>query len=376
MLELLFAGMLLARQDAASPAANQIRPATVKALADDYLTAKAVGSLSVAVVRPTSAHCYSVGSSNARRAANPDTVYEIGSVTKTFTGLLLAQATVEGRLGLNDPVTSRLSGDYRNLAFENRPVTLGHLANMTSGLPDNLPARSEAENAMTPRDRSFARAMRLETYSNDQFLGDLAGATVSTAPGEATGHSNVAAELLGHILETTYQTPYLELVTGKIEAEAGMTGPREGATVADSLNLDGETMPYLTASTARASAGLRYSVSDMARYARLHLDESRPAVRLAHQPSWKTLDGEMGIGLGWIWHKDGPAGRRLRASGGTFGFASFVDIYPDQGLALVLLTNGADDPTQGELQALSEAIATTVTTSDPADWARDAVPCG
>lgn len=347
---------------AASPAAAVAQPAPpdeIRASAETWLAREGVGSLSVGVVRGDAEICLAIGEASAGRPADPRTRYEIGSITKTFTGLLLARAAVDGRVALDDPVASRLAGDYPGLAFADRPVRLVHLASMTSGLPDDLPPRPPADPAISAHDRVFARARQIEAYSDDAFLTDLSGVVLSQEPGVSPGHSNTAAQLLGLILEGTYATSYADLVDRFIETPAGMAH-RPDAAIADSRDLAGEPMPYLTAASARASGGLTYGAADMVRYARLHLDESDPAVRLSHQPVWKTLDGELGIALGWIWHADSPAGRRLRASGGSFGFAAFLDVYPDTGVAVTLLTNGADDPTQEQLQALSEQIVALV----------------
>jgi CubicO group peptidase (beta-lactamase class C family) len=347
---------------------------SVRAEVDAYLARKGVGSVSIAIARGGAGYCYAAGDAAPGRPADAQTVYEIGSVSKTFTGLLLAEAALAGRLGLEDEVRTRLEETYSNLAFETHPVRLVHLATMTSGLPDNLPPRPTTE-AGSPRDRAFARAEVLEAYTSEAFLSELRGAVVSVEPGTSPSHSNAAAELLGLILARSSGRPFADLVETGIEAPAGMEGGSSTQVAAASLNLQGETMPYLTAPMALASGGLRYSAADMLRYARWHLNEADPAVRLSHQPQWKTLDEKMGIALGWIWHSESPVGRRLRASGGSFGFASFLDVYPDAQTAVVALTNGADDPTQGELQTLSESIVGLIAAAPDQTWAQGLGDC-
>jgi CubicO group peptidase (beta-lactamase class C family) len=67
------------------------------------------------------------------------TIYELGSVTKTFTAYLLAQAVTEGKLRLQDDVRKYLDGTYPNLAYYGHPITIENLANHTAGLPKFLP---------------------------------------------------------------------------------------------------------------------------------------------------------------------------------------------------------------------------------------------
>jgi CubicO group peptidase (beta-lactamase class C family) len=69
---------------------------------------------------------------------NDSTIYEIGSITKTFTTILLAHAVSEGKAAWNDDIRRYLNGDYPNLAFRGKPITLFQLANLTSSLPNSL----------------------------------------------------------------------------------------------------------------------------------------------------------------------------------------------------------------------------------------------
>jgi hypothetical protein len=84
--------------------------------------------------------------------------------------------------------------------------------------------------------------------------------------------------------------------------------------------------------------------------------ERDASVKLAHRPTWHTPDRRQAVALYWI-VEESPLGRRLRFSGETNGFASYVELYPDARLALVLLTNKAADGAQESLRALSAKIA-------------------
>ena len=72
-----------------------------------------------------------------------DSIYPIASITKTFTGILLAQAVIDGKVTLEDDVRKYLPGSYPNLEFEGRFIQLAHLVNHVSGLPFNLPDIAE-----------------------------------------------------------------------------------------------------------------------------------------------------------------------------------------------------------------------------------------
>lgn len=78
------------------------------------------------------------------------TIYEIGSISKTFGSLLLAKAVVEKRANLNDDIRQYLDGTYPNLTYGHEPIRLVHLTNWTAELPDNLPQRMEALRQTNP----------------------------------------------------------------------------------------------------------------------------------------------------------------------------------------------------------------------------------
>jgi D-alanyl-D-alanine-carboxypeptidase/D-alanyl-D-alanine-endopeptidase len=91
------------------------------------------------------------------------------------------------------------------------------------------------------------------------------------------------------------------------------------------------------------------------KYLRYQLAEKDPAVHLTHQPTWGNLN-EQAIGFNWNLEKTVDSKRVLQHSGGTFGCASYCELYPDQQLGLVLLTNESDRDTQGSLQAIAEQL--------------------
>ena len=132
-----------------------------------------------------------------RGASTPptdSTIYELGSVTKTFTSYLLAQAVTEGKLHLQDDVRKYLDGPFPNLAYKGHPITIENLANHTAGLPKFLPRLNLQQ---TP-DQILA------TYpdiSAAQLLSELSRFTPDTLPGTRFIYSNADAQLIGLILE-------------------------------------------------------------------------------------------------------------------------------------------------------------------------------
>ncbi|WBY07758.1 serine hydrolase [Sphingomonas sp. 7/4-4] len=332
----------------ATPAFAQQAPvdAVARSAGADYLAAEKGVGLSIGIVRDGKVTSWHFGSiAKGGPAPTADTAYEIGSISKTITSLLLARAVIAGKASLDDDVRKYLDGSYPKLEFEGEPVRLLHLANMTSALPDNIPDLSALE--PDPGRAKHARAMT--AYTKAQFLEALRGVSPKGKPGADVAHSNAAAQLLVYALERIYGVPYETLLAREFERPLGVSAG-VAATGYDSEGRETAVLP-------RKSFGYRYSTADMLRYAALQLDEKDPAVALSHKGTWFTLDRKTWVGLTWISTELPGGGRQLRYSGGTWGFASVMLLYPERRLGVVVLANNASDTAQGRLSDIAGRIA-------------------
>jgi CubicO group peptidase (beta-lactamase class C family) len=137
--------------------------------------------------------------------ADGDTVFFIGSVSKTFTALLLQVAVERGEMKLDEPVAKYLPRSVRMPARGGKEITLLHLATHSSGLPvnpDNMTGATEKE--------------QYEGYTVEQMYAYLAGCTLSRDPGMEFGYSNVGMALLGHVLALRAGTNFESLVVNEI----------------------------------------------------------------------------------------------------------------------------------------------------------------
>jgi D-alanyl-D-alanine-carboxypeptidase/D-alanyl-D-alanine-endopeptidase len=285
------------------------------------------------------------------------TVYEIGAIAKTMTGQLLARAVIEGRAAVNDEAAKYLDEPYPNLENGGEVVRLVHLANMTSQLADNIPDLTQVR--MVPGESLITTRMRvLEKYTRAEFLRQLHLLKPRRPPGTDPAHSNVASMLLGVVLEKIYGEAFETIVAHEIEKplKMGNGAAPPPKLLAQGYTRDNEELPPFSAPMQFASGSLRYSAEDLLRYATWQLVERDASVKLAHQPTWQSPDRSQAVGFYWIIGQS-PLGRRLRYSGGTSGFASMCDLYPDAGVAIVLLSNKAADGAQESLRALSADIA-------------------
>lgn len=354
-------GLLPALVRAQSPIPSARAEAAIQQLGTAFVQEKTHVGLSIGIVQHGKKTFYNFGTTEKGRHQLPteNTVYEIGSISKTFGSLLLARAVLDKRVRLDDDIRQYLDGDYPNLAYEGKPVRLVNLTNWTSELPDNFPDKPDAYKQIQPDSIPFRIVSELSRYTRQDFFNDLHAVTLKAAPGQNPRHSNVAAQLLGYILEKIYQKPFDELINTQLEQPLAMrsTSVSEAASAQFAIGYagNGVQMPAFTMQAMKAAGGLRYSADDLLKYAAYQLDENNKAVKLSHQPTWGDVNSQA-FGLNWFLHKTIDSKRQVEHSGGTFGFASYCDLYPDRQVGLVLLANDADQSTQNQLGELSKKI--------------------
>jgi D-alanyl-D-alanine-carboxypeptidase/D-alanyl-D-alanine-endopeptidase len=322
---------------------------------------RAVG-LSVGVLHAGQARSRHFGTAGKRhgRRADDRTIYPIASLTKTFTGLLLARAQADGKLALDDDIRKHLDGDYPNLAFEGQPIRIHHLVNHVSGLPRLLPDRPEARPDF-PSDIPYPQRLRALVAGSSRagLYAGLQRVTLDAPPGSRFQYSNAAAQLAGDILERRYGSSFEALVRRHVAAPLGMRDTRIVPTPAQRQRLvqgyDEAGTPQLYFPIQAGAAGaLKSTLADMLAYARWQLAGRDPAVRLSHRPTDRA--GDYTAGLNWQIQESG--GRRVLFQDGSHpGFACLLVLYPDSDAAIVALVNEIDGGTMERLRTLANGIA-------------------
>jgi D-alanyl-D-alanine-carboxypeptidase/D-alanyl-D-alanine-endopeptidase len=277
-----------------------------------------------------------------------DTVYEIGSVTKVMTGILLAHAVVDGSVKLDDPIASLFPEGTRLPGTDDDPIRLVHLSTHTSSLP-RMPGN------FAPKDRTNPYA----DYDEERMLSFLDGWRLEGKRGTRYLYSNLAVGLLGVALSREAEKPYETLLRERILAPLGMEST--GIALTDSMK--GRLAPGYTSGFSPAAnwdlaafagaGGVRSTTNDMLRFLRGHLKPRRDvlsaAMSLARKVHVRPENGPR-MGLGWHFH---GRGSRVGHNGQTGGYHSFVALDPEAGWGLVILSNTAT----GGVDALGRRIA-------------------
>lgn len=273
-------------------------------------------------------------------------LFEIGSITKVFTGILLADAVEEGKLGLDATLAERLpvKFDYAGTGA----VTLEQLATHTSclpRLPDNLMNAEE--------DDPYAQ------YDRGALFEYLSTAKLSAPPPCAAEYSNLGFATLGVVLEEAYGKPWATLVREKVTSPLGMTDTTQDLSAAQESRFaqpwagDKPAQPWTFKAVAGAGA-LRSTLSDLSRLADALLAGPKGALgtvwsRLAGDyADMPGVGGRIGLALihGSILGEDG-----YWHDGGTGGFRSTLVVLPVSGRAFVVLASNAAATPQAWLAA-------------------------
>jgi CubicO group peptidase (beta-lactamase class C family) len=158
----------------------------------------------------TYGHC---GAPNDR-PLDGDTVFEIGSITKVFTALLLTEMVKRGEVALDDPVSKYLPDHASMPARDGKQITLLDLATYTSGLPRN------PDGIPNFGDNPYA------SYRVEQLYAFLSNHALRFDPGTHYEYSNLGFGLLGHVLALQANASYEDLVVSRICAPLGLEDTR------------------------------------------------------------------------------------------------------------------------------------------------------
>jgi serine-type D-Ala-D-Ala carboxypeptidase/endopeptidase len=283
---------------------------------------------------------YGRAADGADKPPDERTIFEIGSVTKVFTAVALAQMVQEKQVTLDDPVGKYLPESVKVAEHDGRQITLEHLATHTSGLP-RLPANLLPQIALNPGN-PYAK------YTVEQLYAAAGGASLASPPGSRFAYSNFGAGLLGHALARRAGMTYEELVREKICQPLGMTEtwivlpPECRGRFAQGHTASGKAATPWEIVTLAGAGGLRSTVHDMLLFVAANLGLRKTpldaALEMTHVPRHETDTAAHRIALGWhlrtkegiLWH-----------NGETGGFHSFVGIRTDRQTGVVVLSNTA-----------------------------------
>ena len=322
----------------------------IRALVDNGTNAAMV----IGLVDANGTQFYGYGkTSNATNATtvNKDTLFDLGSITKTFTTTILTDMVSQGVVNLDDPIEKYLPPTVKVPAYNGNKITLEDLATHTSGLPLSPP--NQQVNITTFPDI-------FPNYTQEQLYQALSNITLTTVPGSHFQYSDMGMALLGDILASKAGMPYEQLVIDRILNVLGMNSTR--ITLSDNPillsrlalgHVNGTEIPITSISFENppplAPAGsLRSSASDMVKYLSANIGLIKTNLDTVMQDSHRirlytnmsvVAPYDVYVGLGWfsttnfgsqiIWHNGAL----------PLGYNSFAGFNPATQRGVVVLSS-------------------------------------
>lgn len=341
-------GQAIAQGDSslvAAPAESAFPSArTIRTLLDKYVAQKRCEGVAVATYERGETRVFASGASGREGVPlDGDTLFEIGSITKTLTASLLADMVQRGEVKLDDPVSLHLPATVRVPERGGRRITLADLATHTTGLP-GLPTNIRPKDIANPY-ADYTTAML------DEFL---AGYTLTRDIGSQYEYSAVGMGLLGralgHRLGMSWEAALEERILrplGMASTGATLSAPLRGR-LGQGHDEAGKPTPHWDIPALPAMGALKSTANDMARFLAANIEpRSHPFGALfqpLHVPR-ATMDEETQVGLAW---QIGHATNRTMVwhGGGTGGSRALIAFEPQKRAGVVVLCNsarGADD---------------------------------
>jgi len=291
----------------------------------------------IAVIDPDGTSFFSYGArSDNGDPVDADTVFEIGSITKVFTGTLLADLVEKGKVSLDDPIEKYLPKTVTVPSRGGKKITLHNLATHMSGLP-RVPDNVEVVDLKDP----YAK------YTKDKLYDFLSQYELERDIGATYEYSNLGVGLLGHILGLITGQSYEKMIQKVITKPLHMKST--------GIKLRGRTKKRMATGHANGKAvgpwsfdclagcgALRSTATDMAEFMSANMGLTKtPIAETLQRATGERIDTgipDLTIGLGWhvsnlndtsfVWH-----------NGGTHGFHAFCGFVPATNKGVVVLTN-------------------------------------
>ena len=297
---------------------------------------QAVG-VSVVLINGQNTEYLNLGLANrkSKTEINANTLFEIGSVSKIFTGLALASMVNDGKIKLNDHVQNYLPEQVKLPSRSGKHITFLSLSNHSSGLP-RLPSNMPFSNPLNPY-ADYTVEMMYEFLNNYKLPRDV---------GETHEYSNLGVGLLGHVLALIDNKSYQKMITDRVLKPLNMTNTfvdvptSKSSTKSDGHNDQLNATQHWQIPTLAGAGALNSTVTDMAHFLKANMskEQLREEFTLSHKSTGNFGAPDTKIGLGWIILK-GRDNPYYMHNGGTGGFSSFIAFEPKRKKGIVILTN-------------------------------------
>ncbi len=326
--------------------ANKSDGSQVEAWIAEQHAAGRIASASVAHIQGAAVEISGHGAVDGDQGAKPDadTQYQIGSINKVFTKLLLAESVAAGTVAYDTALGSLLPESFKPSNPAIKSITLESLALHHSGLP-RLPANLDPSNAVNP----------YGSYDETRLLSGLAIARANQPLGRFYSYSNFGSGLLGHVLGKAHGEGYRAAVMRDVLQPLGLqrTAFAPDANAAKAFSAGKQVPPWEFQDAFAGIGALWGSVSDLARLVQAYLGAHEHQLQHALGHDLQIHADADAFEVTRVWHVARANGKPIYwHNGGTGGFRSFVGFRTDDRRGIAILVSGDADPTNIGLAAL------------------------
>jgi CubicO group peptidase (beta-lactamase class C family) len=326
----------------------------IKKNADSLLLDEKINSVSIGIYKDGEKYTAHYGELDSGKKNQPtdETIYEIASVSKTYTGILVANAVLEGKINLNDDIRNYLDEPFPNFEYDTNPIKIKHLLSHTSRLPKFLPYEINDLFVDFNEELPFKVYNIQKNYTKKDFNEDLHHFELDTIPGTKYSYSNVDTELMAQILENVYQKSYNQLVKEYFGKAVKMTNTQillskeQEKHLANGYGMTNKLVPHETILYG-ADGGIKTTMPDLVNYMQFQLDSTNKTTLTSHSTIYEDKNRQMAYY--WSIRHNDEFGTYFSIHGGGFGSQNWFFILPKYNLGISVITNQSDLETADKL---------------------------
>ncbi|WP_170827399.1 serine hydrolase domain-containing protein [Roseivirga sp. 4D4] len=324
-------------------------------------------ALSIGIYKDGQTYTDHFGTLDGSSKPTNETIYEIASVSKTFTGYLVAKAVIEGKINLEDNIDDLIDGDFSNLSFEGKPIKVKHLLAHTAGLPHFMaPGMAEAFEKPDAEVPIAFQALEQE-MSKERFLELLKAFKPQTAPGTNYKYSNAGAELLAYILTSVYDKPFDAILKDQIFSPLNMndsgirlTAEQKGRLAQGYWSKNKTPSPSQIIPLWGGGNGVNSTLPDLMKWVEFNLNSQEEALK----ESQRIIYEKKTRWMAYLWNgwKD-KNGTSYNHHGGTTGTQNWIFLFPKYNLGFSIIVNQSDEKTPRQLSSAISKMLKEITKS-------------
>ena len=326
---------------------NELAQTSMDKSAKRLLKNPIINSVSIGIYKDGKTYTSHYGELDKGKGNKPtdSTIYELASLSKTFTGTLVAKAVLDGKLTLEDDVRKYLDGDYPNLEYNGKPIKIKHLLSHTSRLPARDKFRNSMKGDFTDPNFMYEIVEAKKKYTKKDFFNYLREVEIDEGLGKEYLYSNVGTNLAAHIVEVVYKKPFEELLIEQVTSKLGMKDTRTNLNseqlkrFANGYDGKENLMPHIPMPDKLWSAegGIKSSMKDLLKYMEFQLDKDNAIANESHRVTYVD-DEETSLGYFWVIDKN-ENGLHYSHHGGAYGTQNWFYAFPKYNMGISVISN-------------------------------------